>query len=98
MRNRQGRLTMVQYQGYVAGWLDSSIHDLLRILPPRSKSTTYALITCLDSNCDPRSLLDKRPELQSLATDAQPLGNGLLLPTKLLVEADSRRQLLVGFH
>jgi hypothetical protein len=88
---------MVQYQDYVAGWLDSSIHDFLRILPPRSRSTTYALITCLDSNCEPRSLLDQSPELKSVATDAQPLGNGVLLQTKLLIEADSRSQLLFGF-
>ena len=82
---------MVQYKSYVAGWLDSSIHDFLPVLLPGSKSTAYALITCLDSNLDPRALLDKSPELKSIATHAKPLGTGVLVPAKLLLEADSRR-------
>ena len=28
---------IVSYKGYVAGWLDSSIHDFLEVLPPQRK-------------------------------------------------------------
>jgi hypothetical protein len=88
---------MVQYKNYVAGWLDSSIHDFLGSFPPRSTSTMYALITCLDSNFDPRALLDTSPELKSLSGNATPLGKGILLPTKRLLEANAREQCFFGF-
>jgi hypothetical protein len=88
---------MVLYKDYVAGWLDSSIHDFLEVLSPNLASTKYALITCLDSNLDPASLREKSPELKSISRETQPLGQGLLLPTELLLQADSRNQLLFGF-
>lgn len=88
---------MVHYKNYVAGWLDSSIHDFLAVLPTPSASAKYALITCLDSNVDPRSLLGKSPELKGVASDAKPLGKGLILPTRLLLEADAARQIFFGF-
>jgi hypothetical protein len=88
---------MVRYKDYVAGWLDGSLHDFLTNFPYTSGKTDYALIACLDSNCDPSSLLSNSPELASLAAGAQPLGKGLLLPTKQLLEADSHHQLLFGF-
>ena len=44
-------------EGYVAGWLDSSVHDFHRsCLSPRA-STKYARITWLDSNPKPAALL-----------------------------------------
>ena len=88
---------LVSSKDYVAGWLDSSIHDFLEILSPNSASTKYALITCLDSNQNPASLLDKSPELKPVAKRLRILGKGLQLPTDLLLEADSRRQLFFGF-
>jgi hypothetical protein len=88
---------MVYYQDYVAGWLDSSIHEVLATLPLSGTSMKYALITCIDSNLDPHSLLTASPELRSLATVARPMTRGLLLPTRLLLKADSSKQLFFGF-
>ncbi len=88
---------MVHYKEYVAGWLDSSIHAFLAEFPPRSSSTVYALITCLDSNNEPRALLNTSPELRAVADVAKPLGKGILLPTKQLLAMATRTQLFFGF-
>jgi hypothetical protein len=88
---------MVRYKNYIAGWLDSSIHDFLIDFPPTFNSMKYALITCLDSNREPCSLLRRSPELEPIKKWAQPLGKGLLLPTRLLLDAESSDQLLFGF-
>ncbi len=88
---------IVSYKDYVAGWLDTTIHDFLKILSPGDANTKYALITCLDSNPNPAGLRNKSPELKPIANRLQTLGNGLLLPTKLLLAADSRNQLFFGF-
>jgi hypothetical protein len=87
---------IVSYEKYVAGWLDSSIHDFLDVLPS-GDSTKYALITCIDSNLDPASLRNSSPELKSIASKTEVVGKGLLLPTKLLLEADSTKRILFGF-
>ena len=47
---------MVAHLDYVAGWLESSVHDILRALPADAASLKFSLITCLDSNGDPASL------------------------------------------
>jgi len=88
---------MVSYNDYVAGWLDSSIHDFFDVFPRHSKSMKYALITCLDSNLDPKSMLKKSPALRSVAREARPLGKGLLLPTALLRQAEFHNQIFLGF-
>lgn len=88
---------MVSHDNYVAGWLDSSIHEFLEALSPNAVSTKYALITCLDSHLNPASLRDKSPELKSIASRARALATGLLLPTKLLLEANSRQRIFFGF-
>lgn len=88
---------MVYYKNYVAGWLNSSIHDFIQDFPRASESTKYALITCLDSHMNPGSLLAASPELKHLQAKARPLGSGLLMPTKLLLEADSQQRLFFGF-
>jgi len=88
---------MVSYEHYIAGWLDSSIRDFLEAVPPRLDSMRYALITCLDSNLKPASLLQESPELRVVARQARSLGEGLLLPTRVLLEADARSQLFFGF-
>jgi hypothetical protein len=87
---------IVHYKRYIAGWLNSSIHDYLEDRRPRGESTKYALITCLDSDLDPASLRLRSPSLNSLA-DAVMLGKGLLLPTEVLLRADSTTQLFFGF-
>jgi len=88
---------IVSYKDYVAGWLDSSIHDFLKVLSPSASGTKYALITCLDSNSNLTSLRDKSPELKSIASKLQILGSGLLLPTELLLEIDSGNRIFFGF-
>jgi hypothetical protein len=88
---------MVHYADYVAGWLDSSIHDFLEMFPHDSDSTAYALITCLDSNLEPRTLLKKNAELRSAVNGARPFKKGLLVPSKLLRKASLRNQLFFGF-
>lgn len=88
---------LVLYKDYVAGWLDSSIDDFLEVFPRNLPNAMYALITCLDSNLDPASLLNRSPHLSSLVEDAHPLGKGLLLPTRSLLKAHSTGQIFFGF-
>jgi hypothetical protein len=88
---------IVSNEDYVAGWLDSSIHDFLKVLPPTTASTKYALITCLDSNLNPASLRNKSPELNAIAPKSTILGSGLLLSTDLLLESDSSSRIFFGF-
>ena len=88
---------MQKFKDYVAGWLDSSLYDFLQNLPRSFESTKYALVTCIDSNLDPCSLLDKSPELKDLAREALPLEKGLVIPTERLLDTNSRSQLFFGF-
>ena len=87
----------VSYKDYIAGWLDSSIHDFLEDFSLDDATAKYALITCLDSNGDPASLRKKSPELKSLTSKARTLGTGLFLPTHRLLELNSRNRILFGF-
>ncbi len=61
---------MAQYGDYVAGRMESSIHDFLGDFPRSSRRMNYCLIASIDSNLDPASLLDSSPELRSLGTRA----------------------------
>ena len=88
---------IVSNKDYVAGWLDSSIHDFLDVFPANDASTKYALVTCLDSNPTPACLYTQSPELKSIANKLQVLGNGLLLPTDSLREADAQHRIFFGF-
>lgn len=87
----------VTYQDYVAGWLDCSMHDFLQALSPSAASIKYALITCLDSDPHPASLLDKSRELRPIADKLRRLGRGLLIPTEALVGTGRGGQILFGF-
>ena len=88
---------IVSYQDYVAGWLDSSVHDFLQVGTLGAGEAAYALITRLDSNPNPASLRNKSPELKAIAKKVEILGTGLLLPTELLLETESRHQIFFGF-
>src|SRR5438046_722158 len=90
-------MKIVTYKDYVAGWLDTSIHDFLEALSPSIASTKYALITCLDSNPNPASLCDKSPDLKSICKSIAIRGTGLLLRTEELLEAESRHPIFFGF-
>jgi hypothetical protein len=87
----------ISYKDYVAGWLDSSIHDFLELFPGKTVSMKYALITCLDSATDPASMLDSSPELAPIVGQAKVLKKGLLLPTRALIEANRAHGLFFGF-
>src|SRR5437867_7948863 len=86
----------VHHLGYVAGWLDSSIEDFLGALPRHSESAAYALITCLDSNPDPASIMKKSPTLRAALNGVAALKKGLIVPSVLLHKASLRSQLFVG--
>jgi hypothetical protein len=88
---------MVAYKQYVAGWLNSSIHDFLEAIPLGSAKAQYALITCLDSNLDPSSLLSSAPGAEPLVAEAQSLGKGLLVSTRTLLEVQARTRIFFGF-
>jgi hypothetical protein len=88
---------ILSQEGYVAGWLDSTVHDFLEVLSPRAQSTKYALITCLDSNVKPASLLDRSPELKAHADEFESIGGGLLIPTAKLIEIEKGQRILFGF-
>lgn len=89
--------TLVSNRSFVAGWLDSSIHEFLRALPPGGAATKYALITCLDSNPTPAKLRHTSPELRPIAKESAVLGRGLLVRTDALLHAERQQQIFFGF-
>ena len=95
MKNGNGK--PVQYKGYVAGWLDSSIPDFLEELPEIPESMAFALLTCLDSNLRPATLLKKSPELKTMAKSIRVVGDGILVPTMTLIDADRKSPVFHGF-
>jgi hypothetical protein len=88
---------MGNYNEYVAGWLDSSIHDFLVDFPRNARSASFALITCLDSDMNPKSLLEKSPELRAVLNGVKTVKNGLLVPSTRLQEAKFRDTVFLGF-
>ena len=89
--------SIVHYNGYVAGWFDSSVRDFLEHFPRNSESTKFALITSLDSNLAPSELLREGTILGSVANGARVLKKGIILPTAQLLEADARDPIFFGF-
>ncbi|HUY34357.1 MAG TPA: hypothetical protein VMV69_16545 [Pirellulales bacterium] len=87
---------VLRYNGYVAGWLDSSIHDFLEVFHT-SKTTAFALITCLDSERSPKSLASTSTDLQAVMDLAKPVGQGVLLPAKQLQAPAFRDRVFHGF-
>src|SRR5437879_6512420 len=88
---------MMSEQGYTAGWFDSSIHDFLKDIPRPFASIQVALVTCLDSSFDLRHAIEKSAKLRALKPEAAILGNGLLVPTRRLLEAERDDRLFFGF-
>jgi hypothetical protein len=86
---------MVIYKTYVAGWLESSVHDFLGEFPENPKPSAFALVTCVDSELAPASLLRANPKW--LQAGGRILGNGLLFPTQRLKAPTFREALFVGF-
>lgn len=87
----------VSCDSYVAGWLNSSVDGFLRTVPRDFGNAQYALITCLDSNSDPASLLEGNAALRTVLNGATTVKRGLLLPANTLRKATVRSQLFFGF-
>jgi hypothetical protein len=81
---------------YMILWIDKSIHDFLLALRP-SPSKEYALITCLDSDPDVESLVRTSKHLDYIRTKARPVGKGLMLPTRKLLDAERQGRIFFGF-
>ncbi len=88
---------MIEFKGYVAGWLDGSIHEFIEAFPANTQSAKYALITCLDSNPKPSTLLHTSKQLRPIASQLSQLGCGLLLPTITLIQANLLHRFFFGF-
>jgi hypothetical protein len=88
---------LVHYEGYVAGWLDTSIHDFLARIPGKSGRAAFALITCLDSDPNPAAILKKDSQLRALLNGVKILRNALLVPSRLLEQQNVRDTLFSGF-
>jgi hypothetical protein len=82
---------------FVAGWIDTTIHEFLATIEEPSSSMSYALITCLDSSFDAPSLLETSPSLRELKEKCTIVGNGLLLTTRQLLAAERRARIFFGF-
>lgn len=89
-------MKIISDQKYVAGWLDSSIHDFFQVLSSNA-STRYALVTCLDSNRNPAALRNESPELRPLAEKLKIVGDALILRTDLLLNAKTAPRIFFGF-
>lgn len=88
---------MLHFNGYVAGWLNSTISDFLGELSSDVGPAKHALITCLDSNPCPALLLTDNADLRAAMDGATTLDKCLLVPLKRLREAALRDQLFYGF-
>jgi hypothetical protein len=88
---------MIGYKDYVAGWLESSIHDFVQSFPRSSRKLNYCLITCLDSNTEPKQLLETSPELRPYTSRAEVIGEGILLSTNDLLNIYSENRIFFGF-
>lgn len=88
---------MISYKDYIAGWLNMSMSDFLNVFPVTSEKLKYSLITCVDSNTNPVSLLQSSRELKLLSQTASRLGQGVCVPTKSLLEVRREGPIFYGF-
>ena len=88
---------IIKFNNYVAGWLGSSVNDILQVFSVVPKAMKYALITCLDSDLQPSMLLETSPELMVLRGTAEPIGNAVIVPTKEILRAEFQSSLFHGF-
>lgn len=94
---KTGTTKVLQFGEYVSGWLDSSVHDFLDAFLPSSASAAFALITCLDSNTEPGSIVANHPELRAILNRATMTEGQVIVPTRVLRDSIIRDQLFVGF-
>lgn len=88
---------MLDFNGYVVGWLNGTISDFLVEFPRGFEAVKYVLITCLDSDPAPALILKDNTELRVAIGGATAVQNGLLVPCKSLRKTSLRDQLFAGF-
>lgn len=88
---------MSKQADYVAGWIDTTVHDFLRDIAEPPSNMAYALVTCLDSEFDVASLADRSPHLRSLTGKGERVGSGILVTTRQLLAADRQERIFFGF-
>jgi hypothetical protein len=82
---------------YVAGWIDTTIHDFLSEIEEPSSSMGYVLITCLDSCFDVASLVKQSDHLAGLNGQCRRMGNSVWLTIRQLLAAERRGRIFFGF-
>lgn len=82
---------------YVAGWIDTTIHDFLSSIQEPTSSMAYALVTCLDSSFDFASFRDCSKRMGELNGKCKWVGQGLLLTTRQLLAVERHDRLFFGF-
>ena len=82
---------------YLAGWIDTSIHDFLVEIKVPAAGMSYALITTLDSCTEVASLVTTSRHLRRLKHKCQVRGRGVLVPARELIAAERRSRLFFGF-
>ena len=97
LRISSGGVNMSHDRDFAAGWLDSSVNEFLNDFPSAYGRLKYSLITSIDSNTNPASLIDISPELAPLLAEVRPLGQGLLVLTKRLLDQNRGKQIFFGF-
>lgn len=88
---------MPKQADYMIGRIDTTIHAFLAEIDDPTSSMAYALVTCLDSNFDVPSLLEKSKHLKNLKEKCQIIGQGVLLSTRQLLSAEKKNRLFFGF-
>ena len=82
---------------YMAGWIDTSVHDFLQEIEEPTSSMKYALITYLDSSPDVASIFKKSDQFSHLKEKMKAVGAGALLTTRQLLAAQRQRRIFFGF-
>jgi hypothetical protein len=90
--------TMMAIRGdYMAGWINTTIHDFLEEIDEPTSSMRYALITYLDSSSEVSSIFTKGKHLIDLRSKYRAIGTGALLTTRQLIAAQRQRRIFFGF-
>jgi hypothetical protein len=88
---------MSKHADYMAGWIDTTIHDFLSEIDEPTSSMGYALITSLDSSTDIPALLEKSKHLSALQGKHQVVGTGIVVSTRQLLLAQKKNRVFFGF-
>ena len=88
---------MAGHSDYMAGWINTTIHDFLQEIDEIAFSMAYALITYLDSNPDVASVFEKSKSLSGLKEKHRVVGTSALVTTRQLLAAERKHRLFYGF-